>query len=762
MPFIPRPSQAEILKYQGGTLGISAVPGSGKTHSLSALASNLVEELVTTESSFEHGQPESEILVVTFSNAAVANFAARIGAFLSEKGMIPGIGYRVRTLHSLAAEIVRNRAESFGLDPDFLILGAEQSEPLLHKAVDNWVSRNDDSLLRYYLKPEYSDDWIEKSRENQWIPQLRKIAVNVISQAKDYQLTAEEILSRLNRNQNNRNDFRLLRAVAEIYAEYTLLLENYPAMDFADLMFKANRILSLDPGYLSMLQKQWPVILEDEAQDSSLIQETVLRKLTGPLRNWVRVGDPNQAVYETFTTADPIYLRNFLIESDHAVNLQESGRSTVSILKLANNLIKWVQEEHPALECRNALVPPYIHPTPVDDPQRNPTDAPERIVFIDKALTSSEEVALVSRAAAAQVKLHPQETTAILVPSNDYGTRFFSELAQYQVDVIEILKSNQNIGATADRIAAVVTWFSLPMKIESTKALFEVLYNPQADGDFFLTENDQRIALDILDQFPTSDDFIYPLEPEVFKSVFAAENYPEMAVLSLFSFRCLLEKWLEARSLRVDHMILIIAQDLFIENDAMNIANQIARIARQNMSDQPGFTFNQLAELIQSIAKEANKYPGLNQTDTQFDPDLYRGKIVVTTFHKAKGLEWDQVYLTSCNNFDFPVGPGYDEDGYRENRRSQLHFIRDQLGLQEEALEQLRILAQNDPEANYREGCGTEKAYIAYISERLRLLYVGITRAKKGLQISWNTGTNMNCREAVAVRKLREIHGRTA
>ncbi len=762
MPFIPRPSQAEILKYQGGTMGISAVPGSGKTHSLSALASNLVEELVTTESSFEHGQPESEILVVTFSNAAVANFAARIGSFLSEKGMIPGIGYRVRTLHSLAAEIVRNRSESFGLDPDFLILDADQSETLLHKAVNNWVSRNDDSLLRYYLKPEYSEDWIDKSREKLWVPHLQKFAANVISQAKDYQLTAEEILLRINRYQEGHADFRLLRAIAEIYAEYTLLLENYPALDFADLMFKANRMLSLDPGYLSMLQQQWPVILEDEAQDSSLIQETVLRKLTDTLQNWVRVGDPNQAINETFTTADPVFLKNFLHEADKAINLQESGRSTVSILKLANNLIKWVQEEHPTLECRNALVPPYIRPTPANDPQSNPSDAPERIVFIDKALTSSEEVALVSKAAATQVKLHPQETTAILVPSNDFGARFFSELAQYNVEVIEILKSNQNIGATADRIAAAVSWFSLPMKIESTKTLFKILYNPLADGDFFLTESDQQIAVEILDQFPTSDDFIYPLEPEAFKSVFSADKYSEMAVLSLFSFRYLLGKWLETRSLRTDHMILIIAQDLFVENEAMNIANQIARIARQTMSDQPELTFNELANLIKTIAKEANKYPGLNQVDTQFDPDLYRGKIVVTTFHKAKGLEWDQVYLTSCNNYDFPVGQGYDEDGYREYRRGQLPFIRDQLELQEEALEQLRILAQDDPGLSYNERSGTEKAYIAYVSERLRLLYVGITRAKKGLQISWNTGTNTTCREAVAVRKLREIHGRTA
>ena len=36
--FIPRPKQAEVLAYAGGKMGVSAVPGSGKTQTLSALA----------------------------------------------------------------------------------------------------------------------------------------------------------------------------------------------------------------------------------------------------------------------------------------------------------------------------------------------------------------------------------------------------------------------------------------------------------------------------------------------------------------------------------------------------------------------------------------------------------------------------------------------------------------------------------------------------------------------------------------------------
>jgi DNA helicase-2/ATP-dependent DNA helicase PcrA len=40
--FNPRPNQAQILAYQQGRMGISAVPGSGKTHTLSYLAAQLL------------------------------------------------------------------------------------------------------------------------------------------------------------------------------------------------------------------------------------------------------------------------------------------------------------------------------------------------------------------------------------------------------------------------------------------------------------------------------------------------------------------------------------------------------------------------------------------------------------------------------------------------------------------------------------------------------------------------------------------------
>ena len=67
------------------------------------------------------------------------------------------------------------------------------------------------------------------------------------------------------------------------------------------------------------------------------MQERILSLLAGEGGNWVRVGDPNQAIFETFTTADPRFLREFLRRDDVAAReLPESGRSAARIIAVAN------------------------------------------------------------------------------------------------------------------------------------------------------------------------------------------------------------------------------------------------------------------------------------------------------------------------------------------------------------------------------------------------------------------------------------------
>ncbi|MDI7278094.1 MAG: UvrD-helicase domain-containing protein, partial [Anaerolineae bacterium] len=111
--FRPRRAQQRVLQYQGGYMGVAAVPGSGKTQTLSALAADLVARRIADD---------QEVLIVTLVNSAVGNFAARIAGHLRERGLPPQAGYRVRTLHGLAHDIVRERPGLVGLADDFQIV----------------------------------------------------------------------------------------------------------------------------------------------------------------------------------------------------------------------------------------------------------------------------------------------------------------------------------------------------------------------------------------------------------------------------------------------------------------------------------------------------------------------------------------------------------------------------------------------------------------------------------------------------------------
>lgn len=102
--------------------------------------------------------------------------------------------------------------------------------------------------------------------------------------------------------------------------------------------------------------------------------------------------------------------------------------------------------------------------------------------------------------------------------------------------------------------------------------------------------------------------------------------------------------------------------------------------------------------------------------------------------HKAKGLEWDRVYLMSVNNYDFPSGLPHDQ------YISEKWFARGRLNLEAEALAQLENTLSQDEYNWQSEGEATQRARVDYIRERARLFYVGITRAKRDLIITWNTG----------------------
>src|SRR5215203_3326364 len=323
--FVPRPAQEQILAYSGGYMGISAVPGSGKTFTLSLLAARLVERLAR-----EGDLGDREVLVVTFTNSAVENFRGRIGRFLrEERGLLPGVGYRIRTLHGLAHDIVRERPALVGLSENFDIIDERAAAEVKRDAVISYLRTHPDSLTPY-INPDNLANFRSIERDLQ--ETAIDVANSVIRLAKELRLEPYQLRSRLDRQSGN---WPLLELGLHVYADYQRSLLVRGAVDFDDLIILALKALEADPAYLERLQDRWPFVLEDEAQDSSLLQETMLRLLTRKHGNWVRVGDPNQAINTTFTSADVRFLRNFVEEnSELARDLPNSGRSARPIIDL--------------------------------------------------------------------------------------------------------------------------------------------------------------------------------------------------------------------------------------------------------------------------------------------------------------------------------------------------------------------------------------------------------------------------------------------
>ncbi len=723
-----RPTQRAILEdYTHGLMGISAVPGSGKTFTLSTLASCLILNGAL--------DMDQEVLIVTLSNSAVNNFAMRIGSLLEKNRMLPGLGYRVRTLHGLAHDIVRENPGRLNLANDFTIIDEVEANSIREQAALAWLRANPD-LFDDFLDSDL-DEFKRKSVLQFQLPRLvQSISWNLIRYAKDLELTPAALRERL-------DELPAPLPLAEmgwsVYQEYQRSLAYRGAVDFDDLIRLALAALRMDNKLVERLRQQWPFILEDEAQDSSRLQEEILRKLAGDDGHWVRVGDPNQAIYETFTTANPQHLLDF-IETPGVMRreLPVSGRSTRAVIELANHLIHWTQNEHPVPEVRHALRPPYIQPTSDGDPQPNPPVESGQIHFHFPKMTAEEEMDVVigslMRWQQVQDNLpaEERETLAVLDLINERGSKLANALREQGLDPVEVLHTTTSTRLSAGSLTHILRCLANPQSAPLLAKAFSV-WRRGDRGDSEAKPVYKR-ASEMLRKLSNVEDYLYPLPGEDWlEETDLREAEPPVYSL-LAEFREVVARWHAAALLPIDQVVLTLSQDLFCEPADLAIAHKLAGMLRQKSNSHPTWHLPELSEELASIARNKRRFLGFSDDDSGFDPEKYRGRIVITTMHKAKGLEWDRVYLLSCNNYDFPSGMQYDPFV------SEKWFLRGGLNLEAEALAQLKIALSRDLYAWYEEGQATQDARLDTVRERLRLLYVGITRAKKSLIVTWNTG----------------------
>jgi DNA helicase-2/ATP-dependent DNA helicase PcrA len=494
------------------------------------------------------------------------------------------------------------------------------------------------------------------------------------------------------------------------------------------------------------------------------------------------VGDPNQAIFETFTTADPELLREF-IRTNPSADMPESGRSQLSIIATANHLIDWVMSAHPDPNVRTALSLPHIVPVPEDDPQQNPPDNPEGIRFISKKFTPEEELDAVVKSVKGHLDSFTEEeqkpTIAVLVPRNNRGIEVIEALKKKNIEVIELISSTSTTRAAAGSLNYLLSYLADPQSARKLSKAYEVWrrdWRQDAEKMVLVKE-----VGDLIRRVGEVENFIAPNQADEWLSALG-ESEAEHVIEELKEFRVNVQRWLNAVTLPIDQLVLTLAQDVFSEASDLALAHKLALALRGAANDHADWRLPELASELAVIAKNERRFIGFSSDDSGFDPERHRGKVVVTTMHKAKGLEWDRVYMMSVNNYDFPSNMPNDRfisekwfvrrvsirrlesDGQEDGSNPAAYSTT--LNLEAEALAQLTALGSrygeqasptqppNDEYDWYEEGAATMQSRLGYVKERLRLLYVGITRAKKDLIVTWNSGRQGDATPSLAMSEL--------
>lgn len=134
----------------------------------------------------------------------------------------------------------------------------------------------------------------------------------------------------------------------KIYHAYESMLRNANKIDFDDMLLMCYELLTARPDILAMWQKCYEYILIDEFQDINRVQYDIIRLLALPQNNLFIVGDDDQSIYR-FRGAKPEIMLNFPKDYPECeqVLLNVNYRSSGNIVDAAERLISANQKRFP-------------------------------------------------------------------------------------------------------------------------------------------------------------------------------------------------------------------------------------------------------------------------------------------------------------------------------------------------------------------------------------------------------------------------------
>ncbi len=283
--------QKQAAEFYQGTAMVIAVPGSGKTLTMTHRIGNLVEK---------YNVPPEQILGMTFTRNAANAMRERLKPLLNKKAK----RVLLTTIHSFCFYLLKREGYSFEL-----LTGHDQA-----------------SLLK-----------------------------SIINDLKLKNLTVGMVLREISLSKNNLillDEFRDLHdgdstmlQVAQVYDQYEQRKSKKMLYDFDDLLLNVQAILNNEPVIRDKYQEIYRHILVDEFQDTNPAQMEVLKLLladsTEESSCWV-CGDDWQSIY-AFNGASVSNILNFrdIYPQTETFILNINYRSTPQIIEACQTLIQF-------------------------------------------------------------------------------------------------------------------------------------------------------------------------------------------------------------------------------------------------------------------------------------------------------------------------------------------------------------------------------------------------------------------------------------
>ena len=454
-----------------------------------------------------------------------------------------------------------------------------------------------------------------------------KIVLEVISRATGGERTIAGVVE---------NDFSYLSVFAEeIEKAARLYIKKKRTMnlvDFDDLLYFWKRIMLEIPDVRKKLSEKFLHILVDEYQDTNRIQAEIIDLMASAHRNLMVVGDDAQSIY-SFRGACFDNIINFPEKYPDArvFKLTTNYRSTEDILSLANESIAFNRRQFP--KTLNSLQRKGVLPAlvPLENLSQEAEFVSQRILDLIDEGVPMKEIAVLYRSHYQSMELQMELTRKRIPYEVRSGLRFFEQahikdIISYlraalnpmdEISWVRILKLIPGIGnITAKKVWEFIRASEDPIGTASSDAVIKLL--SRRAGDNWRTYKTSLEAL-------KGDSIL---------------NNPSEAIREI----------LEG------------GYNTYLQSSYDNYEDRREDIEQLSHYSEH---FSSTREFLSDLALLTSV-----QAEDVVEPEEETESIVLSTIHRAKGLEWSRVFIIGLTDGSFPTVKSMGSlEGEEEERR---------------------------------------------------------------------------------------------